>query len=116
MFQTNEITRIRCDNPRDIRKAGEVVLHEWVRGSGITEFKEVNEFLGKAFSFSKLAGAYEAISSGKMRKFGKLVIIYTFFIVTIFNLHIDWVFLTLEDWIRSIQCSCVSGTHLMTFS
>ncbi len=45
----------------------EVILHEWIRSSGITEFKDVNESLGKTFSFSKMAGAFADISAGNMR-------------------------------------------------
>ncbi len=48
-FQTNEITWIRSDNPWDIRKAWEVILHERIQSSGITEFNDVNESLRKAF-------------------------------------------------------------------
>ena len=91
-LQTNEITWIQTDNPRNIRKAGEVILHEWIRSSGITEFKDVNESLGKSFSFSKLAGAFADISAGKMRKIliGKVVFIYTLisFVVMIFKIFL----------------------------
>ncbi len=75
-LQPDEITSIRTENPRDVRKAGEIMLHRWIRRSGITEFRDLNECLKKAFSYSKLAGAFEDISAGKMRKIGMHVIIH----------------------------------------
>ena len=77
-LQPNEITRIRSENPMDVRKAGEAMLHQWIRRSGITKFEDLNKCLKEAFSYSKLAEAFEDISAGKMRKIGMLDVIFRY--------------------------------------
>ena len=74
-LQPDEITRIQIRTENDVKKAAEIMLHQWIVRSGITEFRDLNECLTKAFSYSKLAGAFEDISAGKMRKIGNITIL-----------------------------------------